>query len=432
MEPLLRAIVIAPGPEKDSAPCPSLLRAGGLSILVRALLTLKRGGVSDFTVVALGERDAIHEEVRREPGLRETRILDVSEAAHEAALAGGGEGGERGGDFLLVLGDRVFSADAADDLYRARPAEGKGLILLEEGGGFSGLAFCRAARAAEIGAALAGTGDPAGRLERAIGPADRLPLKKGFIDRVRSAADARRAEDRLLRGLVKETDSFMSRHIDRRISLRVTRRLARTRVTPNQMTGVHSFIGLAGAVLFAQPVRWVQVLGALLFMLSSTLDGCDGEIARLKFRQSRFGGWLDIWSDNVVHVAVFGAIAVGLYRQAPAERFLWLGTFACLGVVLSAGLVSWKTLRRKTGEGNFFVSVGEVETDPPAAPQKPKKDSLRDIDDYLARRDFIYLLLPLAAFGKLEWFLWASAIGGNLFFLSLLVLYTRAKTAPEA
>ena len=93
--------------------------------------------------------------------------------------------------------------------------------------------------------------------------------------------------------------------------------------------------------MFAQPVRWVQVLGALLFMLSSTLDGCDGEIARLKFRQSRFGGWLDIWSDNVVHVAVFGAIAVGLYREAPAERFLWLGTFACLGVVLSAGLVSW-------------------------------------------------------------------------------------------
>ncbi|HJM42806.1 MAG: CDP-alcohol phosphatidyltransferase family protein [Nitrospinota bacterium] len=429
MEPLLRAIVIAPGPEKDSAPCPPLLRAGGLSILVRALLTLKRGGVSDLTVVALSERDAIHEEVRREPGLRETRVLDVSEATPEGALAGGGGREE---DFLLVLADRVFSADAADDLNHARPAEGEGLILLDDNGGFSGLAFCRAARAAEVGAALAGTGDPAGRLERAIGPADRQPLKRGFIERVRSAADARRAEDRLLRGLVKETDSFMSRHINRRISLRVTRRLARTRVTPNQMTGVHSFIGLAGAVLFAQPVRWVQVLGALLFMLSSTLDGCDGEIARLKFRQSRFGGWLDIWSDNVVHVAVFGSIAVGLYRETLAERFLWLGTFACLGVVLSAGLVSWKTLRRKTGDGNFFVSVGEVEADPPAAPQKPKKDFLRDIDDYLARRDFIYILLPLAAIGKLEWFLWASAIGGNLFFLSLLVLYARARAAPEA
>ena len=120
MEPVLRAIVIAPGPEKDLAPCPPLLRAGGLSILVRALLVLKRGGVSDLTVVALGERDAIHEEVRREPGLQETQILDVSEATHEAALAGG--------DFLLVLGDRVFSADAADDLNHARPAEGEGLI----------------------------------------------------------------------------------------------------------------------------------------------------------------------------------------------------------------------------------------------------------------------------------------------------------------
>ncbi len=53
---------------------------------------------------------------------------------------------------------------------------------------------------------------------------------------VASAADLPRAESFLLKGLVKDTEGFMSRHFDRRISLAVSRRLAGTRVTPNQMT----------------------------------------------------------------------------------------------------------------------------------------------------------------------------------------------------
>src|SRR2546426_3192414 len=35
----------------------------------------------------------------------------------------------------------------------------------------------------------------------------------------------------------------------------------------------------------------------------SILDGCDGELARLKFQHSRWGAVLDFWCDNVVHVA---------------------------------------------------------------------------------------------------------------------------------
>ena len=173
---------------------PPLLQVGGLSVLIRALLVLKHNGLSDLTVVAMGDKDALEEEVRREPRLKETRILDVAAATSDAA--------EAGGDFLLVLADRVFSPEVAGDLISANPAENKSLLLLDEGGGFSGLAFCRAACGAEVAAALKGTGDPAGRLERAIRPADRQSLSRGFIERIRSAADARRAEDRLLRGLV--------------------------------------------------------------------------------------------------------------------------------------------------------------------------------------------------------------------------------------
>ena len=55
----------------------------------------------------------------------------------------------------------------------------------------------------------------------------------------------------------------------------------------------------------------MQTIGALLFLAHSILDGCDGELARLKFQQSRWGGVLDFWGDNVVHTVIFACMGVG-------------------------------------------------------------------------------------------------------------------------
>ena len=107
----------------------------------------------------------------------------------------------------------------------------------------------------------------------------------------------------------------MSRHVERRVSLAVTRRLVETSVTPNAMTLISVAIGLLGALGFLSPAPAFQLAGALLFLTHSILDGCDGELARLKFLESRWGAALDFWGDNVVHVAVFAALAVGVERQ---------------------------------------------------------------------------------------------------------------------
>ena len=113
---------------------------------------------------------------------------------------------------------------------------------------------------------------------------------------VAGPADYRLAERRLLRALVKDTDGFMARYFDRPISLAVSRRLASTSITPNQMTLISVAIGLIGAPFFlsAQPI-W-QTIGALLFLAHSVLDGCDGELAQTQVqgialgRRARFLG----------------------------------------------------------------------------------------------------------------------------------------------
>ena len=217
------------------------------------------------------------------------------------------------------------------------------------------------------------------------------------------------AEQRLLRGLVKETDGFMAQRFDRRISLEISRRLAPTSVTPNQITSLSIALGLCGAPFFLYTLWPWQTLGALLFLFHSIVDGCDGELARLKFQESKYGGFLDFWGDNIVHVAVFGCMAVGWARSAGASWPLWLGAAAIITTLGSAGFVHWRQLRHKEGSGPLFTSVSATSDDPVAG-----------MLDAASRRDFIYIVPILALFGEANWLLLLAAVGTPMFFLLLV------------
>ncbi|MGH9365201.1 MAG: CDP-alcohol phosphatidyltransferase family protein [Thermoanaerobaculia bacterium] len=229
---------------------------------------------------------------------------------------------------------------------------------------------------------------------------------------VESAADIARAETWLLKGLIKDTEGILSRHVHRKISLAISRRLAATRVTPNGMTLVSVAVGLVGAVFFLSPQASLQTVGALLFLLHSILDGCDGELARLKLQESRSGGLLDFWGDNIVHCAVFTAIAVGWSLSAGAPWPLLLGAAAVAGTLASARFVYRETMAGPK-EGPLFTSVAMTET------------PVSRVADALARRDFIYLVLALSLFGKANWFLGLSAVGAPIYFVVLVALRRR-------
>lgn len=228
---------------------------------------------------------------------------------------------------------------------------------------------------------------------------------------LRSSADLPAAQRWLLQSLVKDEEGFMSRHVERRISLAISRRLCRTPITPNAVTLVSVGIGLAGAVCFLSPRPGAEFAGSLLFLLHSILDGCDGELARLKFQESRFGGVLDFWGDNVVHSAVFAAIAIGWCASVGAAWPLAAGAAAVAGTLCSAAFVYRRSMEGKEARAAQFTSVS----------RRPAT-RLSRIADTLARRDFIYLIVLLSAFGKAHWFLVLAAIGAPLFFLALVVI----------
>jgi phosphatidylglycerophosphate synthase len=222
------------------------------------------------------------------------------------------------------------------------------------------------------------------------------------------------AERRLLRGLVKDSDGFVVRHVDRRISLQITRRLASTDVRPSQVTILSVVIGLAGALFFLS-AHWAwQTVGALLFLLHSIVDGCDGELARLKFQESRAGGLLDFWGDNIVHVAVFGCISVSWAWSSAAAWPLWIGAAAIFGTAACAVFVYWKQLRDKESGGPLFTSVSG----------NPDHGLGRALDA-MSSREFIYATPIVAFFGQTHWIVVLAAIGTPTFFLVLVVLAMR-------
>jgi phosphatidylglycerophosphate synthase len=213
--------------------------------------------------------------------------------------------------------------------------------------------------------------------------------------------DVAAAEAWLLRSLVKTDEGFMSRHLERRISLAVTRRLAPTGVTPNAMTLVSVAIGLLGAPFFLSSAPVLQTLGALLFLAHSILDGCDGELARLKFLESRGGAVLDFWGDNLVHVTVWACLAIGWAADAGSAWPLLLGGVAIASTLATAG-----------ASASRFIGGASLAADSPAG----------RVAEALSHRDFIYLILVLSAFGKARWFLVLAAVGTPVFLAFLVFL----------
>jgi phosphatidylglycerophosphate synthase len=257
-------------------------------------------------------------------------------------------------------------------------------------------AECRSA--AELAAVLsAGFGDPPDVFDAA----GRFPLA--------SARDVTRAEDWLLRGLIKQSEGFMSRHLERRISLALTRRLVATAITPDAMTLVSVAIGLAGAPFFLSASPLYQLTGALLLLAHSILDGCDGELARLKFQESRRGAILDFWGDNVVHVAVFACIAVGWSLARETAWPLLLGAVTIASALGSAACVFRRTML------DLMPAAGAAATE--------------RIAEAMAHRDFIYLVVLLSAVGRVDWFLILASAGTPIFLLLLLWVGPTRRTA---
>ncbi|MGK5530799.1 CDP-alcohol phosphatidyltransferase family protein [Streptomyces sp. URMC 129] len=126
----------------------------------------------------------------------------------------------------------------------------------------------------------------------------------------------------------------------REISLRWTRHLVSTRITPNQLTYLMVLAGVAAGGVLLVPGPAGALLAALLIQLYLLLDCVDGEVARWRAQTSVTGVYLDRVGHYLAEAALlvgFGVRAADVFAvEGAAADWLWafLGTVAALGAIL--------------------------------------------------------------------------------------------------
>lgn len=154
------------------------------------------------------------------------------------------------------------------------------------------------------------------------------------------------------RSYEKPTDGLVAKHLNRRISRRITQVILKSRydISPNQMSLVSNVISIIGGVLLATPF---PIIGGSLIQLGSILDGCDGEIARATGRESKSGAVLDAILDRIADgFVILGMTAfILLYVSVPLSIVLspqfWSVFVVCIGFLALVGSfgISYSTAR---------------------------------------------------------------------------------------
>ncbi len=163
-----------------------------------------------------------------------------------------------------------------------------------------------------------------------------MSLGDNFWIDVDDKTDRKNAELLICNKLKKDTDGPVSQILNRPISLRITKLLLKTRITPNQISILSTVIGLVGASFFFSGEYFYLILGGILIHIHSIVDGCDGEVARLKLRQTKYGGWLDSVLDRYVDAAIIFGLAYG-YWSITGDVTIWIiGFFALIGSFLNS------------------------------------------------------------------------------------------------
>jgi phosphatidylglycerophosphate synthase len=400
-----RAVVLALDPEYRTT-------VFGVPVLQRTVLILLRAGIEEIEVVTWDDPQNVSGLLKK--GVEAVRVVQVN--AHKDAetfddvLADSTEKEP----VLVVWGHSVLDASSVQAMLALPHALPFGVTADLSNQAAEHAMYILPASEAQVLVEQTAWGQthPLSLLSRVLlypapGP---LPFSVG-----KRNEDTVLAEYVLTRQLKKETnssDGFMARHFDRHISMAMSSRLATTTISPNLITLCGTAIGLLGAWLLSSPLYWVQVTGAALFLFCIIVDGVDGEVARLKLKQSTFGHYLDIITDNLVHVAVFIGMAVGLGARFGREPYLWGLLVLLVGFGLCAPVVYY-CFRLNDQERLHSGSLA------------------MKLVGLLANRDFAYLVFILAVVDRLKWFFWGSAVGSVLLAVLLYTL-ARREAKPES
>ncbi|RME65024.1 MAG: hypothetical protein D6778_06960 [Nitrospirae bacterium] len=373
----MKAVILAAGRgsriEKisNSGPKP-LVRLLGLSLIERVILSIKEGGIKDFIIVT-GYRA---EEIKTYLGSGSHLGVKITYVDNPQWSKGNGTSllavkGHIKGKFILSMADHVFTPEIVKELKKQPLKDALAVVVAEPSPQpYIDLEDAtkiktQNTKVIEIGKNIEGFSHidcgvflvsdkifeyieklqdrptlSLNDIMQEVGLMGKLrifELKGQFWIDVDTPEAYRKAEELLCNSLVKPTDGFISRTINRPISLMISRKLVNTGLSPNTITLFSFMVSVISAIFLAVGNYLMTFLGGIFVQLSSIVDGCDGEVARLKHRTSEYGAWLDSVLDRYSDALIIMGITVGLYNYGLSGSKIWIiGYLALMGSLINS------------------------------------------------------------------------------------------------
>jgi CDP-L-myo-inositol myo-inositolphosphotransferase len=169
-----------------------------------------------------------------------------------------------------------------------------------------------------------------------------------------------KAKNLLINNLKKASDGPVSRYLNRPLSIQLTRLLLNTKIAPNHISILAFIIGVLGAGFFFLGGYINLIIGGILAQIASVIDGCDGEIARLKFKVSEFGGWFDAVLDRYGDALLLFGLTYHVYLTDGRFLYIIIGFLAIIGTFMNSYTADKYDglMQKKLKSGMHYFRIG--------------------------------------------------------------------------
>ncbi len=256
--------------------------------------------------------------------------------------------------------------------------------------------------------------------------------------RVVDQQSRKRAEDAVFAELLRGDLGFVARYLNKPVSFFITRHLlCHLPLSPNQVSVGAAILGFCGAALIATGNYAIMIWGFFLAHVQSILDGCDGELARVRLQQTPFGEWLDTLLDDGLNILIFAALGIGLYRGTGVGLYLAAGVLAA-AMHLCYDAVAISEIRRQ-GETGETIKLRWRLAGKESLKKRLQKGPAQGRSNLamalvtMGRRDFFifaFLVYALVGLPKLT-LIHAAIVATSVFTVAVAQLIWRLRGSPE-
>ena len=130
-----------------------------------------------------------------------------------------------------------------------------------------------------------------------------------------------------------DTEEWLDTHFTRPLGYLWARLFMSLNIHPNTVTILSIFLGIAAGIMFVYQDLLHNIIGVLLLIWANIYDSCDGQLARMTGKKTRWGRILDGFAGDVWFFFIYLAIIIRLFEQPiPFTHISWgiIGVLMCL------------------------------------------------------------------------------------------------------